>query len=211
MESVTSQLSISLDGFIAGPNQTLEHPIGVGGLRLHDWVFGTASWRKQHGLEGGAHDANSQVADKLMSGIGAYIMGRNMFGPGRGAWDPTWRGWWGDNPPYHVPVFVLSHYAREPLQMEGGTTFHFVRDGIESALARARAAAGDRAVSIAGGASVVQQYLAGGFLDELHLHIVPIVLGAGERLLVNVGDPRLEPVEVIASPTVTHIKYRVVR
>ena len=137
-------------------------------------------------------------------------MGRNMFGPGGGAWDLEWRGWWGEDPPYHAPVYVLTHHEREPLAMEGGTTFHFVTDGIESALEQARAAAGDQDVSIAGGASTVRQYLAAGLLDELYLHIVPVVLGAGERLLDGVGDPTLEPVEVVASPAVTHVKYRVV-
>jgi len=137
-------------------------------------------------------------------------MGRNMFGPGRGAWDLEWRGWWGEDPPYHTPVYVLTNHEREPLAMDGGTTFHFVTDGIESALEQARAAAGDKDVSIAGGASTVRQYLAAGLLDELYLHIVPVVLGAGERLLDGVGDPTLEPVKVVDSPAVTHVKYRVV-
>jgi dihydrofolate reductase len=145
----------------------------------------------------------------MMQGNGAYIMGRRMFGGGDGPWDETWRGWWGEDPPYHTPVFVLTHHAREPLPMQGGTTFHFVTDGIESALEQARAAAGEQDVSIAGGASAVQQYLAAGLLDELQLHVVPIVLGAGERLLEHVGDPRLEPIDVIASPAATHVKYRV--
>ena len=138
-------------------------------------------------------------------------MGRKMFGGGDGPWDEKWRGWWGEDPPFHVPVFVLTHHPREPLPMEGGTTFTFVTDGIESALEQARTAAGDKDVMIAGGASAVQQYLAAGLLDELYLHIVPILLGAGERLLEGVGDPSLEPVKVIASPAVTHVKYRVVR
>ena len=142
---------------------------------------------------------------------GAYIMGRKMFGGGDGPWDESWRGWWGEDPPYHAPVFVLTHHAREPLEMEGGTTFHFVTDGIESALEQARAAAGERPVAVAGGASAVRQYLAAGLLDELYLHVAPVVLGAGERLLEDVGDPVLEPVEVIASPVVTHIRYRVAR
>jgi dihydrofolate reductase len=146
-----------------------------------------------------------------MTGLGAFIMGRKMFGGGDGPWDLGWRGWWGEDPPYHTPVYVLTHEPREPLEMQGGTTFHFVTDGIESALDQARAAAGEQDVSIAGGASTVQQYLAAGLLDELYLHIVPIVLGAGERLLEGVGDPRLEPVEVVASPAVTHVRYRVLR
>jgi dihydrofolate reductase len=206
---VKCQISISLDGFVAGPNQSLENPIGEGGLRLHEWVFPTAGWRRQEGMEGGEDGPDSEVAEEGAQGVGAYIMGRHMFGGGSGPWDTDWKGWWGDDPPYHVPVFVLTHQPREPLAMLGGTTFNFVTDGIESALEQAHAAAGDRAVSIAGGASTVRQYLAAGSLDELYLHIVPIVLGAGERLLEDVGDPVLEPVKVVASPTVTHIKYRV--
>jgi dihydrofolate reductase len=210
MSRVTCQISISLDGFVAGPNQSVEDPIGEGGMRLHRWVFKTDSWRRQHGSEGGERSADSDVADEVVRDVGAYIMGRKMFGGGDGAWDVTWRGWWGEDPPYHTPVFVLTHHEREPLPMQGGTRFTFVTDGIESALEEARAAAGDRNVTIAGGASTVQQYLAAGMLDELYLHIVPVILGAGERLLEGVGDPALEPVEVVASPAVTHVKYRVV-
>jgi dihydrofolate reductase len=210
MGRVTSHIAISLDGFVAGPNQSVENPIGEGGSRLHDWVFQTATWRQQHGLDGGEHSADAEVADEVVQGVGAYIMGRHMFGPGRGSWDESWTGWWGDEPPFHLPVFVLSHHPREPLPMAGGTTFTFVSDGIRPALEQARAAAGDRDVTVAGGANTIQQYLAAGLLDELYLHIVPIVLGGGERLLANVGDPKLEPVKVVASPTVTHIKYRVV-
>jgi dihydrofolate reductase len=211
MSSVNCQISMSLDGFVAGPNQSLEEPLGEGGERLHEWVVATESWRAQHGQEGGERSVDSEVAAKAMEGVGAFIMGRKMFGGGDGPWDESWRGWWGENPPFHVPVFVLTHHARDPLPMDGGTTFHFVTDGIESALEQARAAAGDNDVSIAGGASAVQQYLAAGLLDELRLHIVPIFLGSGERLLENVGDPRMEPVEVIASPAVTHVYYRVAR
>jgi dihydrofolate reductase len=211
MSSVTCQISISLDGYAAGPNQSLDNPIGEGGMRLHEWALATASWRAQHGQEGGEHNADAEVADKMMEGIGAFIMGRKMFGGGDGPWDEAWTGWWGDDPPYHTPVYVLTHHAREPLEMEGGTTFHFVTDGIESALEQARAAAGDKDVSIAGGASAVQQYLAAGLLDELYLHVSPVVLGAGERLLENVGKQTLEIVETVASPGVTHVKYRVVR
>jgi dihydrofolate reductase len=211
MSSITCQISISLDGFVAGPNQSLENPIGEGGLRLHQWVFDTASWREQHGEAGGARTADSAVVGDLFKNVGAYVMGRKMFGGGDGPWDETWTGWWGDDPPYHVPVFVLTHHARKPLAMQGGTTFNFVTDGIESALRQARAAAGDKDVQIAGGAHAVQQYLRAGLLDELYLHIVPVILGAGERLLQNVGDPNLEPITVIASAAVTHIKYRIVR
>ena len=211
MGLVTSHISISLDGFVAGPNQSLENPIGEGGLRLHDWVFATAAWLRQQGLEGGTDNEDSMVVDEVVANVKTYIMGRKMFGGGTGPWDQTWKGWWGDDPPYHTPVFVLTHHPREPLAMQGGTTFIFVTDGIESAMDQARAAAGDGVVSIAGGASTIKQFLAAGMLDELYLHVVPIILGAGERLFENVGDPVLEPVKVIASPTVTHIKYRVVR
>jgi dihydrofolate reductase len=211
MNSVTCHISISLDGFVAGPNQSLDNPIGEGGMRLHEWVFQTDSWRGQHGIDGGEQSPDSKVAAEMTEGVGAYIMGRNMFGGGDGPWDEAWTGWWGEDPPYHVPVFVLTHHPREPLTMQGGTTFHFVTDGIEPALEQARAAAGDQDVAIAGGASCVRQYLAAGLLDELYLHIVPIVLGAGERLLEDVGDPTLEPIDVVASPAVTHVRYRVVR
>jgi dihydrofolate reductase len=151
------------------------------------------------------------VLEEVVQNVGAYIMGRKMFGGGEGPWDRTWKGWWGDDPPYHVPVFVLTHHAREPLRLQGGTTFTFVTAGIRSALEQARLAAGDKDITIAGGAHTVQQFIAAGLLDELYLHIVPIVLGAGERLLENVGDPILAPVKVIASPAVTHVRYRIVR
>ena len=211
MGKVTCQISISLDGFVAGPNQSLENPIGEGGMRLHDWVFATASWRRQQGEEGGLDGVDSEVADEVVRGIGAYIMGRKMFGGGSGPWDEEWKGWWGDEPPYHTQVFVLTHHPRRPLSMKGGTTFQFVTDGMASALNQARVAAGDRDVAIAGGASTVRQYLAAGALDELYLHIVPVILGAGERLLEDVGDPVLEPIKVAGSPAVTHIKYRIAK
>ncbi len=201
MSKVISHLSISLDGFVAGPNQSHETPIGEGGMRLHEWHFADA-----------LSDANvpdAHAAKAMSEGAGAYIMGRNMFGPGRGAWDESWEGWWGDEPPYHTPVFVLTHHPREPVAMQGGTTFEFVSDGIEAALERARAAAGEDHVFIAGGASTVQQFLAAGHLDELHLHIAPILLHRGERLLENVGDPVLEPIYAAVSPTTTHISYRI--
>ena len=209
MSSVTSQISISLDGFLAGPDQSFEDPLGKGGMRLHEWALATVSWREQHGREGGESGADSAVIEEAVEGVGAYVMGRNMFGGGEGSWDESWTGWWGENPPFHAPVFVLTHHAREPLSMQGGTTFTFITDGIRSALEQARAAAGEGNVAIAGGASAVQQYLAAGMLDELYLHIVPVILGAGERLLENVGQPTLEPVKVVASPNVTHVKYRV--
>jgi dihydrofolate reductase len=208
MSRVIAHISVSLDGYVAGPDQTQEEPLGKGGEGLHEWALATEAWNKGHGRSGGERNADSEVVAKLTAGVGAYIMGRKMFGPS-GEWDESWTGWWGDEPPFHVPVYVLTHHSREPLEMQGGTTFHFVTDGIESALDQARAAAGDGHVSIAGGATAIQQYLAAGLLDELQLHIVPVLLGGGERLLDNAGDPTLEPVEVVASPTVTHIKYRV--
>jgi dihydrofolate reductase len=206
---VVSQISISLDGYVAGPDQSLEDPLGKGGERLHEWVIATESWRRQHGLEGGAPGPSSDVVAEAVAGIGSYILGRRMFGGGAGPWDETWTGWWGDDPPYHVPVFVLTHHARAPLVMEGGTTFTFVTEGVAAALEHARAAAGDGDVAIAGGASAIRQFLAAGLLDELQLHIVPVVLGAGERLLDDVGDPRLEQTAVVAGAGVTHLTYRV--
>jgi dihydrofolate reductase len=220
MSVVRAHLSISLDGYAAGPNQSLDNPIGEGGMRLHEWVFPTAAWRGQQGLEGGEDSADSAVAEEAVRGVGAYVMGRHMFGGGTGAWDESWTGWWGETPPYHVPVFVLTHHARAPLVMSGGTTFTFVTGGLEEALAQAGAAAGDQDVMVAGGAATVRQCLGAGRLDELYLHLVPILLGRGERLFgeacePNMGqreavdDPRLEPISVVASPTVTHIRYRV--
>ncbi|HEV3000858.1 MAG TPA: dihydrofolate reductase family protein [Solirubrobacteraceae bacterium] len=211
MSKVTCQMSISLDGFAAGPHQSVEHPLGEGGERLHEWALATEAWRAPHGRPGGERNADSEVVAEDVEGVGAYVMGRRMFGGGDGPWDEAWTGWWGDEPPFHAPVFVLTHHPREPLRMQGGTTFTFVTEGIEAALEQARAAAGGGRVAIAGGASTVQQYLAAGLLDELHLHVVPVLLGGGTRLLENVGDPTLEPVKVVASPRVTHVKYRVVR
>jgi dihydrofolate reductase len=211
MSKIRCHISISVDGFVAGPNQSLDNPLGEGGERLHGWAFATEGWRRPHGLEGGERTLDSEVLDDVMSNVGAYIMGRNMFGGGPGGWDPEWRGWWGEDPPFHVPVYVLTHHAREPLPMQGDTRFEFVTDGIEAALERARASAGDKDVEIAGGAQAVQQFLAAGLLEELYLHVAPILLRSGERLLENVGDPKLEPVDVVASPAVTHIRYRVGR
>jgi dihydrofolate reductase len=210
MSKLTSDISVSLDGYVAGPNQRFEEPLGDGGEGLHEWAIATASWREKHGRSGGERNADADVIEKVNANVGAIIMGRKMFGGGPGPWDESWRGWWGDDPPFHVPVFVLTHHAREPVGMQGGTTYHFVTEGIEHALEQARAAAGDRDVLIAGGAQAIQQYLAAGLLDELYLHIAPVILGGGERLLDNVGDPKLEPVKVVESPAVTHVKYRVV-
>ncbi|MET8229778.1 dihydrofolate reductase family protein [Micromonospora sp. NPDC005298] len=210
MGMVSSQLSISLDGYVAGPEQSRQDPLGRGGLGLHEWVFGLDTWRAQHGLSGGDRGVDADVVEEMTRDIGAYVMGRRMFGGGDGPWDETWQGWWGDDPPFRTPVFVLSHHQRAPLVMRGGTEFRFVTDGIESALRQAREAAGDRRVSIAGGASTVRQYLAAGLIDTLQLHLVPIVLGGGERLFDGIA-PRLEQVSVVAGPTVTHLTYRVLR
>ena len=180
-------------------------------MGLHEWAFGLAIWREAHGLDGGEVNASTRVVEESLANVGAVIMGRNMFGGGTGPWgDPPWQGWWGENPPFHNPVFVLTHHEREPLPMFGGTTFTFVTDGIESALLRAREAAGDRDVHIAGGAEVAQQYLASGLVDEFELHVVPILLGAGRRLLDNVGPGvAIEQVRAVEAPGVTHVKYRV--
>jgi dihydrofolate reductase len=211
MSKFRCHISVSADGFVAGPNQSMENPLGEGGERLHDWAIELAAWRESHGRPGGEVNASTQVMEGTIENVGAAVMGRNMFGPPSGGdWgDGEWTGWWGDDPPYHYDVFVLTHHPREPIEKEGGTTFHFVTEGIEAALEQAKAAAGDKAVNIAGGATAIQQYLAAGLLEELYLHIVPIVLGGGARLLENVGDPKLEPVEVVASPAVTHVRYRV--
>ena len=211
MSTVRSQITISLDGYVAGPNQSLEHPLGEGGERLHTWMLRTEAWWRQQGREGGERTSDSEIVERMFEGVGAVIMGRNMFGGGPGPWEESWHGWWGEDPPYHMPVFVLTHHPREPLPMEGGTTFHFVTEGIETALEQARAAAGDADVLIMGGANAIQQYLRAGLLDQLTLHLSPIVLGAGERLLDDVGDPKLEIADTVASPAATHVTYRVVR
>lgn len=196
MSRVTCDLTISLDGFAAGPNQSLAEPLGEGGELLHRWQFEEP-------------ESNAAERDGILA-AGAFIMGRNMFA-GPGAWDEKWRGWWGEEPPYHAPVFVLTHHQREPLEMQGGTTFYFVTEGIEAALARARKAAGSKDVAIAGGAQTVRQYLSAGLIDELRLHIASIVLGAGERLLDGVANLKLEPTEVGGTKLVTHVRYQVVR
>jgi dihydrofolate reductase len=195
MGKVTCDIGISVDGFVAGPNQRLDEPLGDGGERLHRWMFEQP-------------EANAEAIEKITA-AGAFIMGRNMFASGRGDWDLDWTGWWGEEPPYHAPVFVLTHYERAPVPMKGRTTFHFVTDGIESALAQAQEAAGDADVAVAGGAQTVNQYLAAGLIDELRLHVAPIVLGAGERLFEGVGDLALEPVAVSRTDLVTHVTYRV--
>jgi dihydrofolate reductase len=207
-------ISMSLDGFVAGPNASLEQPLGAGGDRLHEWAFPLAAWREPHGLSGGLTNRDSEVVEEAIQSTGAYLMGRRMFGGGEGPWrDEPWEGWWGEGPPFHVPVFVLTHHAREPLVKQGGTTFTFVTDGIESALEEARAAAEDKDVAVAGGANVAQQYLRAGLLDELQVHVAPALLGDGVRLFDDLGDEpiALECTRVIESPAVTHLKYRVVK
>ena len=196
MSQVTCDLTISLDGFVAGPNQTPADPLGEGGELLHRWQFEE-------------REANAAAVEGILA-AGAYIMGRNMYA-GPGAWAEEWRGWWGEEPPYHAPVVVLTHQKREPVQMEGGTTFNFVTDGIESALAKAREAAGNKDVAIAGGAQTARQYLSAGLIDELRLHIAPMILGAGDRLLDGVGNLALEPTEVSGTRLVTHVRYRIIR
>ena len=204
------QISISLDGYVAGPNQSEENPLGEGGEQLHEWVVKLAAWRKAHGREGGEVNASSPLFEAALEGIGATIMGRNMFGGGPGPWgDEPWEGWWGDEPPFHHPVFVLSHHAREPLVKEGGTTFTFVTDGIEAALEQAREAAGGADVALAGGAEAGRQYLAAGLVNEMLLNVVPILLGDGAHLFDGLGtEVGLEQVRVVEAPDVAHLVYR---
>jgi dihydrofolate reductase len=213
MARLICDISISLDGFVAGPNASLEHPLGEGGDLLHEWAFAATSWRKSHGLEGGETNADSAVIEESLRATGAVVMGRKMFSGGEGPWenDPRADGWWGDDPPFHVPVFVLTHHARETKVMEGGTSFTFATDGIEAALEQARVAAGDKDVHLAGGASVVQQYLKAGLLDELQIHLAPVLLGDGVSLFDRLGIDavRLEASRVIASPSVTHLRLQV--
>jgi dihydrofolate reductase len=207
MSNVTCQISISLDGFVAGPNQSLDNPIGEGGMRLHQWAFATDTWNRQHGSEAGERTADSLVAEEVAQGIGAYIMGRNMFSPGRGAWDLEWRGWWGEDPPYHTPVYVLTHHEREPLAMDGGTTFHFVTDGIHAALERAKEAAQGKDVRLGGGVATIRQYLTAGLIDEIHLVISPALLGRGEHLLGGIDTVSLgyKCTEHASSDQATHV------
>ncbi|HZN12642.1 MAG TPA: dihydrofolate reductase family protein [Acidimicrobiales bacterium] len=201
-------ISMSLDGYAAGPDQSLDNPLGVGGEGLHTWAVATRSWRKLHGMDGGEEGVDDEFIVRGDAGVGATIMGRNMFGPVRGPWpDDQWTGWWGDEPPYHHPVFVLTHHARAPIPMQGGTTFHFVTDGIEAALEQAVAAADGADVRIGGGAATIQAYLRAGLIDELHVAIAPVLLGGGERLFDNVGGlvDRYDVVEFVSSPVATHM------
>jgi dihydrofolate reductase len=204
------KIAMSLDGYTAGPEQSKQNPLGIGGQRLHEWAFPLAAWRAPHGLEGGEVNKSTRVVEESQANIGATIMGRNMFGGHPGPWDAKepWNGWWGTNPPFQHPVFVLTHHPRPSLALEGGTTFTFVTDGIEAALEQARRAARGKDVSLAGGAKAAQQYLNAGLVDEMEIHLVPMLLGAGERLFEGVRDlGGLRPVRTVAAPNVTHLKF----
>ena len=213
MARLRFQISMSLDGFVAGPNQSEQDPLGEGGMQLHEWVFGLAAWRRRHGLDGGDVNASTEVVEESLENVGATVMGRNMFG-GKGPWEEhRWDGWWGDDPPFHMPVFVVTHHARDPLEKGGGTTFTFVTDGIESALEHAREAAGGRDVALGGGANIAQQYLKAGLIDELQVHVVPVLLGDGVRLFDNLAgaDVGFECTRAVEAPGVIHLTYRVVK
>ena len=201
---------MSLDGCVAGPEQSRKEPLGIGGEGLHEWVIRLAAWRERHGLEGGAVNESSRVLEEEVANIGATIMGRNMFGGHPGPWSSTepWKGWWGNDPPFHHPVFVVTHHPRPPLTMDGGTTFTFVTEGIDAALEQARKVAGGRDIAVAGGAAVGGQYLSAGLVDEMEIHLVPILIGKGERLFEGVGDLHgLRLVRTVAAPDVTHLKF----
>jgi dihydrofolate reductase len=210
MSRLRLRISMSLDGFVAGPNQSVDNPLGDGGMRLHQWAFPLAQWRALHGLEGGEVNESTAVVAESLANIGATVMGRNMFGGHPGPWKAKepWNGWWGANPPFHHPVFVLTHHARARLELEGGTTFTFVTGGIEAALEQARRAAGGKDVSLAGGANAARQFLVAGLVDEMEINLVPTLLGSGERLFDGVGDDLrgLELVRTVAAPRVTHLK-----
>ena len=214
MSKLSLSITMSLDGYVAGPDQSEENPLGIGGMELHKWFFPLKAFREMHGEEGGEVNASSGVVEERRTNIGATIMGRNMFGPVRGPWpDESWRGWWGEDPPYRHPVFVLTHHPREPLEMQGGTTFHFVSDGIESALLQAREAAGDRDVRIAGGAETIQEYLDSGLIDEFSITLAPVLFGTGIRLFDRVDPARLalNQARTDASSRVTHLTYTAVK
>jgi dihydrofolate reductase len=211
MSELRVNMMMSLDGYTAGPEQSAENPFGLGGMQLNEWLFPLRAFRELQGEEGGEDNASGPIVEGWFENIGATVMGRNMFGGGPGPWSANpWTGFWGANPPYHHPVFVLTHHAREPLEMDGGTTFHFVTEGIESALERATAAADGKDVSLGGGATAVQQYLTAGLVDEILLSLVPVFLGGGTRLFDNLGEarPRLVQVRVVEAPGVTHVRYR---
>jgi dihydrofolate reductase len=212
MSKVRAEISISLDGYGAGPNESHEDPLGEGGEELHDWVVGLKAWREPHGMEGGEVNASSEIFEELRENVGAEIMGRAKFGPPEGGpWDDSWIGWWGEDPPFHMPVFVLTHHERDPLTLSD-TTFTFVTDGIESALDQAKEAAGEADVFLGGGPDSINQYLAAGMVDEIDLHVAPILLGGGKRLFEGVGpDVKLEVLRAVEAPGVAHLKYRVVK
>jgi dihydrofolate reductase len=203
-----SAFAISLDGYGAGPDQDIDNPLGVGGPDLFEWFFATRTWRQMHGKEGGSVGVDNEWAARAMKNVGAWILGRNMFGPIRGPWpDEAWRGWWGDTPPYHVPVFVLTHHSRNSIEMKGGTTFHFVTEGIHAALQRAKDAARDQDVRIGGGVATIRQYLQAGLIDELHLAARPVLLGSGENLFAGINMPALgyQCTEHVSTELATHI------
>lgn len=212
MTRVRTTISMSLDGYVAGPDQSLEHPLGVGGGALHEWAYGLATFQRMHGREGGETGLDDDVLAAAYEGLGATVMGRNMFGGGPGPWseDEAWTGWWGPEPPFHTPVFVLTHHPREALEMAGGTTFHFVADGIEAALERAVDAAGGRDVNVAGGADAIRQYLAAGLVDDLEVHVAPVLLGSGARLfdLAPGWQDRYAAERLAASPAAAHFRFR---
>jgi dihydrofolate reductase len=212
MSKLRCHISVSADGFVAGPDQSEAEPLGRDGERLHDWAVALGAWREAHEKTGGEENASSRIMAESLANVGAGVMGRHMFGPVTGGdWgDGAWKGWWGDDPPYHNDVYVLTHHPREPVAMQGGTTYHFVTDGIERALERAKESADGQDVRLWGGAEVINQYLAAGLLDELELHIVPLVLGGGARLFDGLrgADVRLEQVRAVEAPGVTHVKYR---
>jgi dihydrofolate reductase len=214
MTRIRASLTMSLDGYVAGPDQGAEHPLGRGGMDLHAWALELAAWQEAHAGEGGITNASTTVIEEMQQNVGAVIMGRNMFGPIRGPWkDESWRGWWGADPPFHAPVFVLTHHPRAPLEMQGGTTFHFVTDGVASAYEQAVSAANGKDISVGGGASTVQQLIAAGMLDELQISLVPILLGGGERLLDGLGGAPVgfERTRVLEAPGVTHLQYRILK
>lgn len=213
MGKVTADISMSLDGYIAGPNPTLKEPLGHRGEELHEWVFNLAAWREPHGMEGGETGPDNDIMKETTANVGAVIMGRKMFSGGEGPWDqdPNADAWWGDTPPFHVPVFILTNHKREKVIKKGGTTFNFVTDGLESAFAQAKKSAGNKNISVAGGANVIQQIIQAGHLDELQIHMAPILLGGGTPLLVNLGDTKFEKIRMIDAPLVTHMKFRLTK